>query len=184
MYSILDKLVVRKNYFKRFAPMRQGNATGGVVHKMVLAERWTPENRNLFNLTRWKCHLFDIGFNLILIGNVQPPIRHWCSPSVLPLPHSSPLSSKPALQEPRRTSHPEREEEIRIMLCLVIFPPCSPSRSRFIGSWSRRGCGWKRRLSRLGSLPLGVDRQLVDSPGHRGEEFPAENETVRKPVKP
>merc|ERR1719305_998965 len=56
-------------------PMSQGNAAGGVVHEMVLTERW-------------------------------PPIRHWCSPSVLPLPHSSPFSSKPALQEPRRTSHP------------------------------------------------------------------------------
>ena len=57
--------------------MRQGNATGGVVHKMVLAERWTPENRNLFNLTRWKCHLFDIGFNLIVIGNVSYPALVW-----------------------------------------------------------------------------------------------------------
>ena len=117
------------------------------------------------------------------LSNVSLPIWHWCSPSVLPLPHSSPFSTKPALQEPRWTSHPEREE-IRNMLCLTIFPPCSSSRSRFIGSWSRRRCGWKRRLSRLGSLPLGVDRQLVDRPGHRGEKFPEENETVRKPVKP
>ena len=151
--------------------MRQGNAAGGVVHKMVLAERWTPENRNLFNLIRWKCHLLDIGFNLIVIGNVQPPIRHWCSPSVLPLPHSSPLSSKPALQEPRRTSHPEREEEL-CCVWLWLCPPCSPSRSRFIGSRSRRWCWWKGGFSRLGCFALGVDRQLVDRPGHRGEELP------------
>ena len=123
-----------------------------------------------------------IGFNLI--GNVSPPIRHWCSPSVLPLPHSSPLSSKPALQEPRRTSHPEREEDIRIMLFLAIFPPCSPSRSRFIGSRSRRWCRWKGGFSRLGCFALGVDRQLVDRPGHRGEKLPEKDETVRKPVKP
>ena len=44
-------------------PMSQGNAAGGVVHEMVLTERWPPENRNLFNL--------------ILIGNVEAPIRHW-----------------------------------------------------------------------------------------------------------
>ena len=165
--------------------MSQGNAAGGVVHEMVLAERWSPENRNLFNL--------------IVIGNATypalvliccyywkylPPIRHWCSPSVLPLPHSSPLSSKPALQEPRRTSHPEREEEIRIMLSGGIFPPRSPSRPRFIGSRSRRWCRWKGGFSRLGCFALGVDRQLVDRPGHRGEKLPEKNETVRKPVKP
>ena len=32
--------------------MGQGNAAGGVVHKMVLAERWTPEDKNLNNLIR------------------------------------------------------------------------------------------------------------------------------------
>ena len=42
------------------------------------------------------------------LSNVSLPIWHWCSPSVLPLTHPSPFSPKPALEEPRRTSHPER----------------------------------------------------------------------------
>ena len=118
------------------------------------------------------------------LSNVSLPIWHWCSPSVLPLTHPSPFSPKPALEEPRRTSHPEREEEIRIMLSGGIFPPRSPSRPRFIGSRSRRWCRWKGGFSRLGCLALGVDCQLVDRPRHRGEKLPEENETVREPVKP
>ena len=62
---------------------------------------------------------------------------------------------------------------------LTLFPPCSPSRSRFIGSWSRRWCRWKRRLSWFGTcLTLGINRQLVNSPRHRGEKFPDEEEEL------
>ena len=31
-------------------PVGQGNAARGVVHEMVLAEWWTPEDKNLLNL--------------------------------------------------------------------------------------------------------------------------------------
>ena len=47
------------------------------------------------------------------LSNVSLPIWHWCSPSVLPLTHPSPFSPKPALEEPRRTSHPERGGKIK-----------------------------------------------------------------------
>ena len=107
------------------------------------------------------------------LSNVSLPIWHWCSPSVLPLTHPSPFSPKPALEEPRRTSHPERGKN-KIVFFSFQIPPCCPS--TIIKSWSRRWCRWKRRLScfRCSSFSLRVDCQLVNRPRHRREKLSGE----------
>ena len=101
------------------------------------------------------------------------PVRHWCSPGVLPFSHSSPFSSEAALQKSCRTSYPEKEE-VKFRLCRT-HPPSRSSWSRFSRSWIvGRRHRRKRRLCGLRStrITLRIYCELVHRPGHGGEELP------------
>ena len=84
------------------------------------------------------------------LSNVSLPIWHWCSPSVLPLTHPSPFSPKPALEEPRRTSHPERGKN-KISFLLLKSHLAAPPRSSSLGAGG--GAGGREGSAASGAPP-------------------------------
>ena len=84
------------------------------------------------------------------LSNVSLPIWHWCSPSVLPLTHPSPFSPKPALEEPCRTSHPERGKN-KISFLLLKSHLAAPPRSSSLGAGG--GAGGREGSAASGAPP-------------------------------